>query len=73
MGGAMRVREFVVEGAVRLRDGWRKFRVRKRGVKEEDVRELVLSELGSRFKVKRALVRIEAIRAEAEGVVQRGE
>lgn len=69
----MRVREFVVEGAVRLRDGWRKFRVRKRGVKEEDVRELVLSELGSRFKVKRALVRIEAIRAEAEGVVQRGE
>lgn len=69
----MEVKEFVVEGAVQLKDGWRKFRIRKRGVKEEDVRELVLSELGSRFKVKRALVRIEAVRmAEAEGVVRKG-
>jgi len=57
------VKEFLVEGALRLKDGWRKFRVRKRGIREEDVKELVYSELGGRFKVKRALVRVERVQA----------
>jgi large subunit ribosomal protein LX len=59
----MDVKEFLVEGALRLKDGWRKFKVRRRGLREEDVKELVYSELGGRFKVKRALVRIERVQA----------
>jgi len=63
------VKEFLVEGAVRLKDGWRRFRVRKRGVKAEDVEELVYSEMGGRFKVKRSLVKVEKVEVvEGEGI-----
>ncbi|MCX8204583.1 MAG: 50S ribosomal protein L18Ae [Candidatus Nezhaarchaeota archaeon] len=67
----MDVKEFLVEGAVRLKDGWRKFRIRKRGVREEDVKELVYSELGGRFKVKRRLVRIEGVQVVEDEAIGR--
>ncbi len=70
----MEVKEFLVEGAVRLKDGWRRFRVRKRGVKAEDVKELVYSEMGGRFKVKRSLVKVEKVEVvEGEGVGEGGQ
>lgn len=68
----MDVKEFLVEGAIRLKDGWKKFRVKKRGLREEDVRELVYSELGGRYKVKRGLVRIERVQVVEAGDLERG-
>lgn len=65
----MEVKEFLVEGRVRLKGEWRKFKLRRRGVKAEDVKEAVFSEVGGRFKVKRYLVEIEKVEVlEGEGV-----
>lgn len=68
----MDVKEFLVEGAIRLKDGWKKFRIKKRGLREEDVRELAYSELGGRYKVKRGLVRIERVQVVEAGDLERG-
>jgi len=69
------VKEFLVEGKVRLKDEWRRFRLRRRGVKVEDVKEALYSEMGGRFKVKRDLVkieRVEILEGEAIGEEARG-
>jgi len=65
------VKEFLVEGEVRLKDGWKKFKVKRRGIKEEDVKEKVYSDMGGRFKVKRSAVKIYKVQAlEGEEVVE---
>ncbi len=60
------VKTFLIEGKMLLSHDknprWQKFRVYRRGVKEEDVVERVLSELGSRHKLKRHHIKIEGVR-----------
>mgnify|MGYP000135473105 CR=1 FL=1 len=57
----MKVRVFKITGEMWTRWGWQKFYLEKTGVDEKEVLERVLSELGSRHKLKRKLVRIKEI------------
>jgi len=66
----MQVKTFLVEGRMRLGDEWRKFSIKLRGVKVEDVKEKVYSDLGGRHKLKRGNIKIERVEEvveEAEG------
>jgi len=67
-GPKVEVKTYLVEGKMRLSDEWRKFRVYVRGVKEEDVKEKVYSDLGGRHKLKRGNIKIERIEEVKEEV-----
>jgi len=60
------VKTFLIEGKMLISHDknprWQKFAIYRRGTKESDVIERVLSELGSRHKLKRYHIRIENIR-----------
>lgn len=58
----VRVRVFKIEGIMRLKHGWQKFSIEKRGIRKDEVVERVLSELGSRHKLPRFHIKITAIR-----------
>ncbi len=57
----MRVKSFRVEGSFLCGDRMQRFSVVRRGVREQDVIERVLSEFGSRNRVKRRNIRIERV------------
>ncbi|NOZ82276.1 MAG: 50S ribosomal protein L18a [Euryarchaeota archaeon] len=57
----MRVKNFRVEGRFLCGDRMQRFSVVLRGVREEDVIEKVLSEFGSRNRVKRRNIEIERV------------
>ncbi len=61
----MRVKTFRVEGRFLCGDRMQRFAVIRRGVRERDVVEAVLSELGSRNRVKRRNIVVERV-AEVE-------
>jgi len=57
----MKVKVFKITGEMWTRGGRQKVYLEKTGVNEKEVLERVLSELGSRHKLKRKLVRIKEI------------
>lgn len=63
MGSELKVKTFKVEGEFRLKDYWRKFKVERRGVREEDVKEQLYSEFGGRYKLKRTDIKIHSLKA----------
>ncbi|RLF24308.1 MAG: 50S ribosomal protein LX [Thermoprotei archaeon] len=55
------VRNFRVEGRMRIGDSWQKFAIEIRAIKPEHAIEKVYSELGSRHKLKRHHIKIERV------------
>ncbi|OYT61396.1 MAG: 50S ribosomal protein LX [Thermofilum sp. ex4484_15] len=66
----MKVRAFRVVGEMWTRWGWQKFNIEKTGIHEKEVLERVLSEIGSRHRLKRKLIRIKEIRELREEEVE---
>ena len=58
----VKVKVFRIEGVMKLKYGWQKFSLERRGISKEDVIERVFSELGSRHKLSRRHIKITLIR-----------